>query len=595
MRKGKTSFLLWFIVVFLFLAGSAAYSAQTEPLEILRYEKQTSSVSLEMVRLNGRDAIAVAFKGTDDLHYYAKKETAAGGFNLKITPTAPKGVTFGEVIFPKYKNFFDKAQNKNVEVYVGDFTVFIPIQANVLSEPVNVEVKIEGIACTSIVCLAPFEHTLSTAIDYSNHDTWPKIDLKKIPETSTSAETAVQGGSYTVPVALVLAVLTGLMFNIMPCVLPVIPLIITRLLDQASQSKARSIALGLAFCGGILLFFAALAGLNIILQLFYGTVLQWGDPLRNTTFVTSIAILLIVLGLFMFDVFSIGIPSSVTGKAGSGRGAAGSVGMGFLAALLSTPCTFGILAGVFAWAQTQNLILSTLAIMLMGLGMAAPYAVLVSIPGLLSKLPKPGTWMEIVKKAMGFVLLIIAVKLIGALPKDRLVNVLYYAVAVSFCLWMWGGWVNFNTASGKKWTVRVLALLIAVAAGMLLLPKPEKLIDWQDYDPAQIELARQQQKPILIKFTANWCTTCTWVDRRVFQQKDIAELIEQKGVLAVKADTTSADSVATADLANVYKEPGVPVTVLHLPMEPLKKLRGIIDKEQLKEILTALPDKKIDG
>ncbi|GAG13366.1 unnamed protein product, partial [marine sediment metagenome] len=146
---------------------------------------------------------------------------------------------------------------------------------------------------------------------------------------------------------------------------------------------------------------------------------------------------MIVLGLFMFDVFTIGIPSSVTSKSGSGKGVLGSVSMGFLAALLSTPCSFGILAGVFLWAQTQTLIMSALAIMLMGVGMAIPYAILVSFPSLLAKVPKPGAWMEIVRKSLGFVLLFIAAGFLSSLHA----GVLYYSLILAFTVWMWGSWV----------------------------------------------------------------------------------------------------------------------------------------------------------
>jgi thiol:disulfide interchange protein DsbD len=295
----------------------------------------------------------------------------------------------------------------------------------------------------------------------------------------------------------------------------------------------------------------------------------------------------------MFDVFTIGIPSSVTSKAGSGKGAAGAFGMGFLAALLSTPCSFGILAGVFAWAQTQPLPLSTLAFILMGVGMAIPYAILVSVPSLLASLPRPGTWMEIVRKSMGFILLIIAVKLIGALGKDRLVDLLYYSVILSFCLWMWGGWVGFSTAAAKKWTVRIIALAIAVTAGWMLLPEKTELISWQEYDAVRIAQARREQQPVLIKFTADWCTSCSWVDKTVYQRKEVAELINQKGILAIKADTTKLNFPATIDLAdkNKYNEPGVPVTVVFLPDGSKIHIRGLMSKNDLKKVLDKVPDK----
>ena len=71
---------------------------------------------------------------------------------------------------------------------------------------------------------------------------------------------------------------------------------------------------------------------------------------------------------------------------------------------------------------------------------------------------------------------------------------------------------------------------------------------------------------------------------------DIGELIKRKGVVAFEADTTLADNRATADLANVYNEPGVPVSVLLLPDSRPKKLRGLIGKDDLKKVLNNLPD-----
>jgi thiol:disulfide interchange protein len=228
--------------------------------------------------------------------------------------------------------------------------------------------------------------------------------------------------------------------------------------------------------------------------------------------------------------------------------------------------------------------------MLMGVGMAIPYAVLVSFPKLLEKVPKPGTWMELIRKAMGFVLLLIAVKLVGALEKDRLVDVLYYAVAVSFAAWMWGGWVNFLSPKKKKIIVRGLAILLVVGAGFMLLPEEKKLIDWQEYDSAVIEKAVEEGKPVLIKFTADWCQSCSTVERRVFKKKDVADLIKQKGVIAFYGDTTTKEMPASPDLSGKYKEPGIPVTVIYPPGKEKIHLRGLIFKNDVMEILEELPD-----
>ncbi|GAH38099.1 unnamed protein product [marine sediment metagenome] len=141
-----------------------------------------------------------------------------------------------------------------------------------------------------------------------------------------------------------------------------------------------------------------------------------------------------------------------------------------------------------------------------------------------------------------------------------------------------------------------IAIVLAVTAGWTFLPAPaEELIDWQKYDNAVIETAKAEKRPVLIKFTADWCLSCQVADKLVFRRKDIAKLIEEKGVLAFKADTTVKDYPATLALKNVYNEPGVPVSMLFAPgkKEPLR-WRGMAFGDQLKTHLEKLPSQKYD-
>jgi thiol:disulfide interchange protein DsbD len=395
-------------------------------------------------------------------------------------------------------------------------------------------------------------------------------------------------------VALPLAIVAGLLLNIMPCVWPVLPIIVMRLVSQAEKSRAKNIALGLSFAAGIVLFFAALAVISIILKLGFGIVFQWGDQFRNSAFVIAMALLMVVLALYMFGLFTFGLPASITGQRGQGAGFAGSLGMGFLAAVLSTPCSFAILAFVLAWAQTQPIPLATITILLVGTGMALPYVILVTVPKLLEKIPKPGRWMELFRHATGFILLAIGVKLLEAVQPEKIINILYYAVVLAVCVWMWGVWVGYSTPAVKKWTVRTIAVAVAVIFGFVFLTEPKKgLINWQDYDAEIIASAQKAQRPVLIKFTADWCFSCKILDKTVYSSDKIADLIKRKGVLAIKADTTQFDYPAAAALKEIYNEPAMPVTVLLLPgNETPIKFRGNLIKGELIRQLQGLEDVK---
>jgi thiol:disulfide interchange protein len=580
-----------FLTLFLTPAVSAVTSENSSSnswIEIARYEDEFSRARLEPAKFEGRKGIAVVFNGTEYLHYYARPETTpAPGYELRLKPRS-SSLSFSKPVFPKWKIFKDPI-GIDVEVYAGDFTIFIPFSqqdSSAIKEPVDVSVKITGLACTSKLCLPPFEKTLQLQIDFNNDEAFMPIDIET---AGPKAMSTVVELNYPIWYALGLALLAGLLLNVMPCVWPVLPLVVLRIAQQGQGKIGRKITMGLAFAVGIILFFACLAAANIVLHLFFSTTLQWGDQFRNPVFVIVMALVLVVLAMFMFDVFAFVVPASVSGRSSSGKGFPGTVGMGFLAAILSTPCSFGILAAAFAWAQSQPLFPATIAILSIGVGMSIPYIILTAIPGLLERLPKPGKWMDIFKKFVGFVLIAVAVWLITIVPQSRRTGVIYFAVVLAFCLWMWGGWVGFGSKLRNKIIVRVLAVALAVAAGFYLLRPHAKLIDWKSYDAGRIDLALSESRPVLIDFTADWCLSCKAVDIFVYSRKDIAELIKDKDVLAIRADTTEKDCPATTALANTYHEPGVPVSILLLPNGEDVRWHGKAFADELIEQLKKLP------
>lgn len=610
------------ILVFVVCAASGGVLAMAQGgdasavTEIVRFEQEHSTARLTPARLDGRPGIAVVFEGTEDLHYYARPETApAPGLELKITATS-ESLKFGPAVLPPW-SLFDDPTGQRIQVYVGGFTAFIPIHEESISEGQNeatVTVQIAGIACTSKLCLPPFEKTLTTTLNPAESAAWPAISIAaaeasdkniKSPATGqTQADSntpAAEGDrqsvlGYSIGIYYLLAVAAGLSINVMPCVLPVLPLILLRLVDQSRGPGGRRLAPGLAFCAGIILFFAAFALLSAIISLTTGAVLDLNSLFRYPAAVIVLFLAIVFFGLVMLDIVTLTLPSSVAGHQSRTSGLAGSVGMGFFAGILSTPCSGALLGFVLVWAQTQPLLVSSTAIILMGVGMALPYAVIILIPSLLDRIPKPGHWMEIFKKSAGFLLFLIAVKLtLAALPKDRLLSVLMYGIVFSFCVWMWGKWVDFSTPARRRVIVRALAMALAIGAGLWLLPAQESAagaaLDWKPYDADVVRQAAARGQPILLKFTADWCTNCKVVERRVYQDPEVVRLIQDKNVLPIKADTTVIDYPATRDLKAVYGEAGnVPVTIVVRPDGSRDKLRGIFDKDELIQILSKLPE-----
>ncbi len=597
MKKPKVKITVAVFLLSFFLAQAAnAADQQPQPRpESIKIDIVSISIQqqYEVLRPGQSSALAIRFVLKEDWHFYASAKTAPGQMNLKIR-TEAEGLNFQEPIFPAGEEYYDKATKKTLEVSSGTFTVYMPFKASETDRKKlqrDIAIDIEGAVCSDIMCrLENFSLGTKVKIDPAAPMSEARFVLpaRTEPKKTTAAE-----ASYSALIALPLAFVAGLSLNIMPCVWPILPIIIMRLISQSKESKKKAIGLGLSFCLGILLFFAALAALNIILRLGYGTIFQWGDYFRYPAFIGGMALLMVVLALFMFGMFTVIVPSSISSKSGYGQGYLGATGTGFLAAILSTPCSFAILAAAFAWAQAQPLLLATVSIMVIGLGMALPYAILTSMPGLLKRLPKPGKWMELFKQAVGFILLGIAVWLITVLPQARRADVLYFALVLSFCVWMWSGWVSYNTKLSRKLVIRLIAVVLVLLAGLMFLAGSVPSagpIHWQPYDADLIESAIAEQRAVLIKFTADWCLSCNVVEKTVYSRQEIIRLINQKNVLAIKADTTTKQMPATEALKNIYNEPGVPVSILLLSdqREPAR-WRGKAFADELKELLETLP------
>ena len=548
-----------------------------------------------------KSALALHFELQKNWHFYATDKDAPG-MKLRVTPKA-KQITFDQVVFPAFEEYKYKILDEEftIDVFNNKFTVYIPYKAgNIVVEKdkfteISINLGVDGAYCSNQLCKILRDFEINTKIKIFPNSAMDDMSFSIPSPAEIAAINSNVLGNINPVIALLLAIVAGLTLNIMPCVWPIIPLIIARLIENAKQSRPKSIAMGLVFCLGILLFFTCLATANIILKVFYNKVLAWGDPFRIPMVILAMAILMVVLAMFMFGLFTFAVPSSIAGAGSAKKGFAGALGMGFLAAILSTPCSFAILAAVFAWAQTQKLFLGTIAIMLLGVGMAIPYAIFVSLPHLLEKMPKSGRWMELFKQTTGFILLVIAVKLFTSLQGPLMVGALYLAVIISFAVWMAGSWVNFNTPFIRRWLIRLIALALAITAAWLLLPIGEEKVDWHPYNAAKIETAIEKGQPVLIEFTADWCINCVVVDKVVFANKKIADLIKQKGVLAIKADTTSDDSAATKDWRNIYNAPGVPFSILKIPGKESVGFSGVFFKDKLKQALETLPDTNNDN
>ncbi len=383
--------------------------------------------------------------------------------------------------------------------------------------------------------------------------------------------------------ALLFAFIGGIILNLMPCVLPVLSLKIMGFVQQANEDHSKAWKHGLVFTLGVLVSFWVLAGLLLALRA-GGEQLGWGFQLQSPLFIIILAFFLFLFALSMFGVFEIG--ASLTTIEGKTRGAQGWIGSfvsGVTATVVATPCTAPFMGSALGFALTQPAWVSMAVFTFLALGMAFPYVLLTSMPGLLKFVPKPGRWMESMKQFMGFLLAATVLWLLTVLMQQTgglmLMVVLAGLLLVSMGAWIYGRWGNLAMPPKTRRLSVIIALLIAVGALYWTIdsidayaapPQVEKTsaseegIAWQAYDEKLIKEARAAGRPVFLDFTAAWCLSCQVNDRITFSDPEVMKVFKEKDILAVKADWTNRDDTITRALASFGRN-SVPLYVYYPP------------------------------
>lgn len=304
-----------------------------------------------------------------------------------------------------------------------------------------------------------------------------------------------------VGLSVLLILLGGILLNLTPCVLPMIPVNLAIIgASGADTSRAARFGLGLVYGLGMALVYGAL-GLIVVLT---GSV--FGALNSSPIFTGAIAVLFFVLALAMFDVWQLdfsrfrkagGIPGKVRVPA--------VLVMGGISALLAGACVAPVLIAVLALSGSlyaQGVTSALTLPFLLGVGMALPWPL--AAAGL-AILPKPGAWMDAVKKVFGILILLLA---------------LYYA---------------WSTVSA--WRAPSAPASPDVVAST---DSPFHRFDFNTDDPAQLEAllaaAAASGRPVLLDFGAHWCKSCHWMDATTLRDPAVVARLRELFAIQIFAD-----------------------------------------------------------
>jgi thiol:disulfide interchange protein len=401
----------------------------------------------------------------------------------------------------------------------------------------------------------------ATAADGASSDT-----------TSSGANRAADGiGLFA---ALGLALLGGLILNLMPCVLPILSLKALGLAGSGeSVAKARSHALW--YTAGVVLSFAALGGLALALRE-AGLALGWGFQLQQPAVVGGLALLMFSVGLSLSGVFNLGGGlANVGGALTQKSGPAGDFFTGVLAVVVAAPCTAPFMGAALAYAFAASPIVAIGVFVALGLGLALPFLAIGFVPGLAQRLPKPGAWMDTLKQMLAFPMYLTAVWLVWVLAKQRGADavgwVLGGAVLLALGLWAWEQ-ARFKSATMRAFAVGIAVLGVAALWPVQQLPSAREAAgaDAATSAPSQpaadgsvpysadaLAALRAEGRVVFVNMTADWCVSCKANERAVLSTDAFAAARDGANAVYMKGDWTDVDPAITGYLQQ-YGAVGVP-------------------------------------
>lgn len=528
------------------------------------------------------------FAPAPNIHVYKDSLSASlGDKNLNSHLNFPKGEIYDER-----------------EVYTGKFSLFVPINLlKGLSGGENFTLKLEYQGCAKDgICYQPQVLKFGVKKSLAGYSVAQIIEAAE-PEFAGSQAPLSEQDSIAASLSsanFLLSLATflgyGLLLSLTPCIFPMIPILSSIIVSkQASGGKNGTANLNAAdensvkfdsdnqhakksksshatsgFFLSLIYVFAmacayAVAGVAASV---FGSGVQ--SALQTPAVLIGFSLVFVALALSMFGLYELQMPlamqNALSKKAQSKGGIIGVFAMGFLSALIASPCVAAPLAGALLYiAQSGNALFGGLTLFTMGLGMGVPLLLIGASSGKI--LPRPGAWMDKIKTLFGFIMLIMAVWLSARVLGTRVELLLYGVIGVFASVFFGAFDATKSEHSGGKKLLKGTALLAFIYSVLLIVGSfsgaksaLNPLEGFKNTGSAGVNLSKNEpnfitvsnltelenaikssSKPVLIDFYATWCASCNELDEITFKDEAVLKKLENFILLRVDVTKNSND------------------------------------------------------
>jgi len=347
--------------------------------------------------------------------------------------------------------------------------------------------------------------------------------------------------------------LVGLSLNLTPCVYPMVPVTLAFFSSQAAGSLWRAARLAGCYVLGVALTYAVL-GLAAA-----KTGALFGSWLQRPAVLAALAAVVVALALSMFGLYELRPPRALTRR--FGQASAGSWGaflMGLVVGLVAAPCIGPVVLSLLLLVgRLGDPFAGFLLFLVLGLGMGTPYLALGVAANRVGHLPKAGVWLVWSKKALGVLLLGLALFFLKPLLPERAAWLSAAALLAGAGAYL--GWLERSRGRGAgfTWVRRVVGGTLITAALVMAWPRPQpSLVAWVPYSEAALEAAQREHRPIIIDIYADWCLPCVEMEHVTFRDPDVAQALQL--VATLRVDATRGVSKEAERFLDRYRIYGAP-------------------------------------
>ena len=566
--------------------------------------------SLPKFRAGEVAEIVINMTMDDQWHIYSiyKSRVELGPLPTEISVGGRAVGTVAPVIEPEPIYAFDPGFETDTYYHQGNtqFTVPIKLKRSLQPGTYKIAVDVFYMVCNVRLCYPPVVKTDTVLVEIESGSPRPGKLSFAVAALSSNDDNSSDNSSTLLGIFL-LALSGAIISWVMPCVYPMIPIIISFFGKMAEEKHVgrNTIATfyGLGISGtfvliGILVGFLSWGVSDVALQSRYANI---GNFIATNSWINlGLGILFIFFALWMFGIINVNIAGRLlnkTDQAGQSAKSAyvGSFLLGVTFAITSFSCTVpvvGTLLVVAAAGTAGGLLTSLYGMVIYGVVFAAPFVALSMFPKALDKLPRSGAWMETIKIVFGFIEIAAAVKFLwvpdlewklGLLPRN-VVLALFIIIGIFQIGYLLGFFTIGSAEKIKPFQIGKGRMIGIVLTGLVLFPIGMSLASPPTYHyakiprvmdefieamvpppPSEDEIAKKEGwfvdqyeealakaklegKPLFIDFTGVYCANCRVMERRVFPTASVKEEFDKMVLVRLYVDKKDSLSRAYAQL-----------------------------------------------